>query len=191
MSVKNGKVIFTPNDTTINTFVEDSKLEFADAITALNNAMSDISAAAVREEVKFGAAAVIEESVDTLQYVMDKQIQFQERLEPGVFSKCYADRVAFIKEHSIHLNQEINEMLYELPFFKPWKDYSNITVGEVEEGFNKAKKEYIDALHFFVNIGIMLGLDSVTVLDMYKEKNKENIRRQDEGYTHDKSYHQN
>ena len=189
MSSENGKISFTPNDVTINTFVENSKNEFASAVAALNNAMSDIAASATRDDVKFGGTTT--EVVDTLGYVMNRQIQFQERLEPGVFSKDCASRTAFIKEHSIHLNQEINEMLYELPYFKPWKDYSGITVEEEVEGFNKAKKEYIDALHFFVNIGIMLGLDSDTILHMYKEKNAENIRRQDEGYTHDKSYHQN
>lgn len=98
------------------------------------------------------------------------------------------ERTAFIKEMSIHVNQELNEMLYELPFFKPWKDYSNMTDEQIEEGFMMARKELIDFVHFFLNIAIALKMSPEDVFNEYHSKNAENYKRQVEGYTHDKKF---
>lgn len=98
------------------------------------------------------------------------------------------DRTAYIKEMSIHINQELNELLYELPFFKPWKDYSNMTDAEIADAFTKASKEFIDLVHFMLNVGIALNMTSSTMFTEYYMKNKENYERQLEGYTHDKRY---
>lgn len=131
-----------------------------------------------------------------LQTIMDKQRKFQEdyALKPYGVNKFgdmpVEDLVDYIKEHSIHLNQEINEMLYELPFFKPWKDYTKMTSDEMCEGIVAARKEYVDALHFFINIGIALGFAESDLFNQYMDKHKQNITRQEDGYTHDKSYRQ-
>jgi dimeric dUTPase (all-alpha-NTP-PPase superfamily) len=98
------------------------------------------------------------------------------------------ERTAYIKEMTIHINQEMNEMLYELPFFKPWKDYSNMTENEIDEGFNKTRKEFIDFIHFTLNVAIALEMTADEIFSEYYMKNIENYRRQVEGYTHDKSY---
>lgn len=123
-----------------------------------------------------------------LEDMMHKQRAFQERLDPNFNRMTPEQRVAFIKEHSIHLNQEVNEMLYELPFFKPWKDYSNMSGAAVTAAIEKARMECVDAWHFFMNIMIALGFSADSFYEMYMAKNKENHRRQDEGYTADKSY---
>lgn len=123
-----------------------------------------------------------------LERMMDLQITFQRRLDPNFSNMTLKERVAFIKEHSIHLNQEINEMLYELPYFKPWKDYSGVTTAEAELAFEKAKMELIDAWHFFMNIMLALGITPARFYEMYMRKNQENHRRQDAGYTADVSY---
>lgn len=123
-----------------------------------------------------------------LQEMLDKQAELQARLGTDFSKLSREETVAFIKEHSIHVGQELNEMLYELPFFKPWKDYSNMTTKEIFEGFTKARKEYVDIQHFMYNIGLALGFTEDTLYDEYMLKNKENHQRQEEGYTHDKKY---
>jgi dimeric dUTPase (all-alpha-NTP-PPase superfamily) len=39
-----------------------------------------------------------------------------------------------------------------------------------------------------LNIALALDMSDKDIYDMYMEKNKENHKRQDEGYTYDKSY---
>ena len=123
-----------------------------------------------------------------LQEMMDKQLELQERLGYDIDGMDTEDRADYIKEFSIHLTQELHELLYEIPFFKKWKDYSNMTEEEINTSWAAAKKEYIDMLHFMLNIGLALSLSAEEMHDMYMDKNKENHERQDEGYTHDKSY---
>lgn len=123
-----------------------------------------------------------------LESMLEKQTEFQCRLDEKFLDKTVEERVAFIKEHSIHLNQEINEMLYELPFFKPWKDYTGMGVEAQNIAMQKARCEMIDAWHFFMNIMIGLGFTAEEFYDMYMEKITENHKRQDDGYTYDKSY---
>ena len=120
--------------------------------------------------------------------MMDKQLELQERLGYDIDGMDTEDRADYIKEFSIHLTQELHELLYEIPFFKKWKNYSNMTEEEINTSWAAAKKEYIDMLHFMLNIGLALGLSAKEIHDMYMDKNKENHERQDEGYTHDKSY---
>lgn len=123
-----------------------------------------------------------------LQEMMDKQLELQERLGYDIDGMDTEDRADYIKEFSIHLTQELHELLYEIPFFKKWKIYSNMTEEEINTSWAAAKKEYIDMLHFMLNIGLALGFSAEEMRDMYMSKNKENHKRQDEGYTHDKSY---
>ena len=127
-------------------------------------------------------------NMNELESMLAKQRDFQLRLDPNFLDKSVEERVAFIKEHSIHLNQEINEMLYELPFFKPWKDYSSVDEEKAGAMLAKARMECIDAWHFFMNIMLALGFTADEFVEMYNMKNKENHRRQDDGYTADKSY---
>lgn len=123
-----------------------------------------------------------------LQEMMDKQLELQERLGYDIDGMDTEDRADYIKEFSIHLTQELHELLYEIPFFKKWKIYSNMTEEEINTSWAAAKKEYIDMLHFMLNIGLALGFSAEEMHDMYMAKNKENHKRQDEGYTHNKSY---
>lgn len=126
---------------------------------------------------------------DLLRTMMQMQKALQENAYGYDFdSLTPAERTAMIKEMSIHVNQEMNEMLYELPFFKPWKKYDCMTEEEIEAAFDKARKEYIDFMHFQMNVAILLGLTADQIFTGYYSKNKENYRRQIEGYTHDKSY---
>lgn len=123
-----------------------------------------------------------------LQTMLDTQRSLQEFLGYDFDSMDMQERTIFIKEFSIHLNQEINEALYELPYFKPWKDYDNMTPDETVEALKRYKEELIDAFHFFMNMMIAVDFNADEFFAMYMEKNKENIARQQRGYTHDVSY---
>lgn len=123
-----------------------------------------------------------------LDRMLQKQKELQERLGYDFSSMTQEEITAYIKEFSIHLTQELHEMLYVLPYFKPWKDYSAMTVEEYEAGMEEARKEFIDMFHFVLNIALALDMSDKDIYYMYMEKNEENHKRQDEGYTHDKSY---
>lgn len=123
-----------------------------------------------------------------LQDMLDLQFKLQERLGYDFENMTREDWTKYIKEFSIHIGQELNEMLYELPYFKPWKDYSGLTPDEETQCWKKAQKEFIDLWHFILNVALALGLDEDTLFRMYKDKNAENHQRQNDGYTHDKSY---
>lgn len=114
--------------------------------------------------------------------MIKKQEELQERLGYHLWRMSKEEITAYIKEHSIHVNQEMNEMLYELPFFKPWKDYSSMSLRDYEEAMEKAKKEFIDVMHFMLNIALALDMSANDIYTMYMDKNKENHVRQDEGY---------
>lgn len=117
-----------------------------------------------------------------LQEMLNKQRALQDRLKYDIDGMDAKERTAFIKEFSIHLNQEINEMLYELAYFKPWKDYENLTVHQHEFCISQAREEFIDAFHFMLNIALALGLDEDEMFKQYCDKNSINHKRQDEGY---------
>lgn len=128
------------------------------------------------------------ERVNPLGDMFRMQAQFQRRVDARCFTPNIRERVAYIKDHSLYMQQELNEMLYELPYFKNWKDYSSITMEECEEAFKKAQKEMIDTWHFFMNISLALGITAEDFNKLYLEKIAENNRRQDDGYTHKDSY---
>jgi hypothetical protein len=120
-------------------------------------------------------------------------LNMQKALQENAYGYSFEDmtpeqRTAYIKEMSIHINQEMNEMLYELPFFKPWKKYDGMTDEEIVEAFDKGKKELIDFAHFFFNVVNAFGMTSDELFTEYYNKNKENYERQVRGYTHDVKY---
>ncbi len=122
---------------------------------------------------------------DVLEKMMLLQQEFQEKLGYD-FTRMTSETqyaTAYVKDMSLYLMAELQEMLYELPYFKSWKDYSGMSQEQREAQILKAKEEWIDALHFFLNIGLALGLDYRDVFTLYKIKNSENIARQENGYS--------
>lgn len=120
---------------------------------------------------------------DNLQYMMDKQKIFQESLNKKFSEMNDKERTIFIKEHTLWTVDELHEMIHELPWVKPWsKKYENWDKDKLDEQWKLSKEELIDAWHFLLNITIALGLNSNDVLEMYKEKNTINIKRQQDGY---------
>jgi len=120
--------------------------------------------------------------MNELEYMFKIQKAFQDRVDQRYKSTDLKERAAFLRDHFVFCNQEMQEMLYEIPFFKHWKDYSKMTDEEIKEAYDKAKEELIDAWHFFINIMLGLGMTAEELFTRYLDKHKENIRRQDEGY---------
>ena len=123
-------------------------------------------------------------SANPLVTMLNLQESFQRRVDPRCMSDDLKERAAFIRDHYVYLDQELQEMLYEVPFFKHWKDYSKMTDAEIVAAYDKAKEELVDAWHFFMNLMLGLGMSAEELYDGYLLKNKENIRRQNEGYDH-------
>lgn len=125
---------------------------------------------------------------EALKVMMSMQKAFQCRLYPNFNDRSIEERMQYFKEHSIHLTQEIHEALYEIPFFKPWKDYSKMTHELQSVAIHKAKLEMVDAWHFFMNMLLALGMNANELFALYVDKNKENYRRQNAGYSHAVQY---
>lgn len=121
---------------------------------------------------------------DPLTHMLEMQKSLQERVDPRFKSRDLTERAAFLRDHFVFCDQELQEMLYEVPFFKHWKDYSKMTEKEILEAYTAAKVELIDAWHFFMNLALGLGMGADEFYQIYQDKHKENIRRQDEGYDH-------
>ena len=119
-----------------------------------------------------------------LQEMLDKQLELQKRLGYDIENMDVFERTDYIKEFSIHLTQELHEMLAELPYFKGWKDYTQLGEEDIQEAMKRAREEYIDMFHFVLNIGIGLGMTPDEIYMLYMGKNMENHRRQTNGYVH-------
>lgn len=123
------------------------------------------------------------QDIDSFSTMYELQRRLQTRLGTLTFCTDKA-RTDFIKEQSIHLTQELHEMLAELPYFKDWKDYTQLGEEDIQEALKRAREEYIDMFHFVLNIGIGLGMTSDEIYMLYMGKNTENHRRQTDGYVH-------
>ena len=110
--------------------------------------------------------------MDKLDTIFEEQRKFEEKLGYNFDDMSLEERVAYIKEYVLHCEHELHEMLQELPYFKPWKQYDeNI-------GFANASAEFADALHFFINVAIALGFSAESLAAAYKNKLSINHMRQ-------------
>ena len=95
----------------------------------------------------------------------------------------FKTRVDDITKQWRNLTLEFSELLERLPF-KEWKTYSPEQLqGKItEEEQLEIWYEYSDMLHFFMNIGLALGINGEILEKLYVTKNKENFDRQKRGY---------
>ena len=124
-----------------------------------------------------------------LETIIQTQKKFQEDKFGIKFnSNDMKARVAYIREHSHNLQMELDELLDSLPF-KSWKDYTkketrwSLFRDEYsEKEWLEIQYEWVDALHFLVNIGCMLEIDANRAFELYVSKNGENYDRQKRRY---------
>lgn len=98
-------------------------------------------------------------------------------------NSSFLERVRDITVQWRNFNTEMTELLERLPF-KEWKTYSSEQIAGFtsEEQRLEVLYEYIDCFHFFMNIGLALGIDGETFQKLYATKNAENFARQARGY---------
>lgn len=82
-----------------------------------------------------------------------------------------------------NLTLEFAELLERLPY-KEWKTYTNDQLaGKMsKEQMLEIQYEYCDMFHFFINMGLALGIDGDRLEKLYVTKNAENFDRQKRGY---------
>lgn len=115
--------------------------------------------------------------MDRLTRIMDKQATLQEQLGYDVETMTLEERSIYIQKQAQHMAHEMHEMLQELPYFKEWKKYPEDTF-DLWNMFDSARAEWIDVLHFFVNITLGLGFTAESLLSGYMGKNAVNHARQ-------------
>lgn len=109
-------------------------------------------------------------------------LQAQKSLEEEVMhfnfeTMTEQQRGEYIRNHTLFCEDELHEMLHEIPFFKEWKRYSS-DPAQNEEKWKLAREEFVDALHFFLSIAVALGFNADTLLEAYHYKNWINHQRQ-------------
>ena len=125
---------------------------------------------------------------DPLREMFEMQLSLQKRLASegkGVdysnaeFKACVDD----ITVQWRNLTTEFTELLERLPF-KEWKNYTDEQKKDFLNSDHRLEVwyEYADMFHFFMNIGLALGINGDTLEHLYVTKNKENFDRQDRGY---------
>ena len=115
---------------------------------------------------------------DKLDQLFIMQQTLQEKHMHYDFAKMSEQqRGRFIRAHVLYCEDELHEMLHEIPFFKDWKRYDPDPETN-EAAWKRAKEEFVDALHFFLNVAIVLGFKPEELLEAYLVKNGINIRRQ-------------
>lgn len=117
----------------------------------------------------------MEKHVDMLACMLNMQKTLQAALGYSINYMTEPERAAYVKEYALHLVDELGEMLREMPYFKPWKQYPD---GFTDENMAKVKNELVDVWHFFMNIMIGLGISAEELYAEYVKKNEENYRRQ-------------
>lgn len=122
---------------------------------------------------------------DSFNVMFEKQAVLQERFGRLALSRSCNMKVRcdMIKDDIFNLNDELHELMERLPH-KNWKKYNRkVLDGWIdEEQRTETLFEYIDALHFFLNIGLILEFTPEEIFHYYIAKNLENHRRQEEGY---------
>lgn len=137
-------------------------------------------------------AHLFSQEVDVERVTIDTMFKMQQALQDYCAARgkgmdygtaSYKDKVDEISRQWRNLTLEFAELLERLPF-KEWKSYKPEQLGGFlnEEHRLEVLYEYIDMFHFFMNIGLCLGIDGETFRRLYATKNKENFDRQDRGY---------
>jgi len=115
-------------------------------------------------------------SKSMLHQIFDRQEVLQKK-SYGITPKLLAneDRAEYIRSMVLALEDELHEALAETGW-KPWaKNPGWIN----EEAFGG---ELVDALHFLVNLFLVIGWDPDRVHAAYMSKAEKNAKRQEQGY---------
>lgn len=110
--------------------------------------------------------------MDKLDIIFDMQKKLNDQIARNynLDEKGWSDE-EWIQKHLIALISELGEVLDEINY-KWWKKPK-----EIDQ--NALKEELVDCLHFYISMCLKAGLSADELLQIYLEKNKENIARQE------------
>ena len=121
--------------------------------------------------------------ISGLRYMLTKQTEFQNRLGYDFSKMSIVEKSEYIKEMSLWVQNEVNEMIHELPYAKHWsKKYDSWDDNKIKEQIQLTKEELVDSMLFMLNIFACLEMTEDDIIDEYNKKNKINIERQNTGY---------
>lgn len=135
-------------------------------------------------------APLYDQQVDGLKYPLKQMFELQRRLQDHLARKgraidldkaTFTEKVREITTQWRNLTLEFAELLERLPY-KEWKTYTTEQRELSDEEMLEVKYEYIDMFHFFLNIGLCLGVTGEEFEKLYLTKNQENFNRQNRGY---------
>lgn len=107
--------------------------------------------------------------MDKLDHIFKLQKNFQRNiLKNDIYSIQYS------KDMALAAIIEISEAMQNI-HWKPWQK------NKIENN-EKFKEELIDCLHFIINLCISRNINSTKLYYAFLKKNKENIKRQQNGY---------
>lgn len=106
-------------------------------------------------------------------------LEMQHRLQLDAYGINYKtmtdeEKIQAIKDMTLALTDELHEALAEVGW-KPWATSRHIN-------YEAFKGELIDAYHFLMNLFLIAGMNDSEVTARYVEKNRRNLKRQEEGY---------
>lgn len=104
---------------------------------------------------------------------------FDDRFRKSNMAKHWKDYVEkWHKEYILAMHAELSELLE----WANWKHWKTEKVEYTDERINEIHIELIDILHFWTNLCIVWSLTPERIVELYREKNIENHKRQDKGY---------
>jgi dimeric dUTPase (all-alpha-NTP-PPase superfamily) len=112
---------------------------------------------------------------DWLDSIMTTQRGLQELLGHDIQTMTIQQRVEYFKLNILACTDELHEALAESTW-KPW------TTADPAIDDEAAGRELIDALHFLVNLFLVVGWDARRVHAAYHAKHVVNVQRQQDGY---------
>lgn len=129
--------------------------------------------------------------------IFNMQKELQENTYDYKFKNMTLHEIAqfwFMNKHA--LEDEMSEMFDALggikdgignAVWKPWKKENelgrSLSVRQLSEGDRKELMfEIVDMFHFFMNFAVSCGFSGSDIANGYMSKNKENIKRQQDGY---------
>ncbi|NLB91249.1 MAG: dUTPase [Clostridiales bacterium] len=107
---------------------------------------------------------------DMLEHIFALQHSFQQELIEHRHLEGISPQ-EWIQKQTLAMISELAELLDEVNF-KWWKNPKPVDA-------HALKEELVDILHFFVSMCLSAGMDAKELYDIYLEKNKENILRQE------------
>ena len=115
---------------------------------------------------------------------LSELLTMQRRLQEDCYHTDFAgmdneERIAFIRQNVLALEDELHEALREVGW-KSWAKTKYIHQTRLQE-------ELIDALHFMLSLLLAANMDADVVYERYLTKNRINRRRQQEGYSGEKT----